>query len=59
VLDVKLGNGEPNSFKANEHGGCVLVSVFGTRLMVSDVDMVRDIFTTKNKFIDKTDRLDV
>ena len=53
-LDFVYGQGVPDSYKPEEHGDCQLICMIqrGT-LLISDPDMVQDLFTIKNKIVDK------
>ena len=55
-MDYSFGNGTPDSFIADKSTGCVAINFMGrVQLLISDPDMVQDLFTTKNKLTDKTD----
>ena len=60
LMDYKFGDGIVDSFKPEEHGGCILIAFPGVcQLMISDPNMVQELYTTKNALVDKTEQLDV
>jgi cytochrome P450 len=53
-MDFAYGDGVLNSYKPEEHGDCQLICLLTKpTLLISDPDMVQDLFTTKNKIVDK------
>lgn len=61
IMDNKLGDGTFDSFKPDEHGGVVLLAFIGGKiqLLISDPDMVQELFTTRNLLTDKTTQNEV
>ena len=54
LMVYKLGDRTENCFKPEDYKGCVAVNRSGSlRLIISDPDMVQDLFTTKNKILEK------
>jgi len=59
-MDYKFGNGVPNTYKPEEHNGVVAFYALGrVTLLISDPDMVQDLFTTKNRITDKNIQTDM